>query len=610
MPPRYFDIHRETIYIPMRDGVRLAANLYMPATEGECVPGPHPTIIERTPYDRTNATLVRHCTFFARRGYVAVAQDVRGRFESEGKPEPFGPVDVEDGFDTCEWLSTQPWCDGKIGTMGTSYSSMNQAHLAASDPPGLASQFMNQGFSNNFNGRIRQGGALRQSMVAWIFRQAPLSKEALVDPALRDLLQTCFADTQKWLSRGPIRRGVTPLRHVPEYENHAVQITTRGELDRWWTRRGIWMEGRWDELPDVPRYLASGWYDSHSHVITDAFGKLAMRQEAPTRLIMGPWTHGSLTPEIPRAGEAYFGPEATLEWNELRLAWFDETLRDMDAGLSDLPPVRIFVMGGGTGLRVRNEAELAVDVGGYWRYENEWPPADAKPTEFYFHEAKTLALEPSQKPKNATTYRFNPQDPVPTVGGPLSSVQGLQMVPGAFDQRARPELGHRDDLPLASRADVLVFQTPPLREGIEVTGHPRAVLYVSSSAPDTDFTVKLIDVYPSNADFPDGLALNVTDGILRVRYRESWTHPELLESGEIVRLEVELPPTSIFFAAGHRIRVDVSSSNWPRFDVNPNTGEAMGRHRKTEVANNTLYHDRDHPSHLILPLLSREGEPS
>ncbi len=607
MPPRYFDVHRETTRVPMRDGVSLATDLYFPAQGGTPLPGPHPVVLERTPYDRTGTALARHCSFFARRGYVAVAQDVRGRFDSEGIPEPFGPVDVEDGFDACEWLMSQPWCDGNIGTMGTSYSAMNQAHLAASNPPGLASQFFNQGFSNNFAGRIRQGGALRQSMVAWIFRQAPVSREALADPALRELLMDCFARTQDWLAKGPIRPGTTPLRHLPEYEDHAVQITTRGELDAWWKRRGIWMEGRWDELPDVPRYLASGWYDSHSHVVTAAFRELSARQQSPLRLIMGPWTHGGLTPEIPRAGEAHFGVEAAPEWNELRLAWFDETLRGMDAGLGDEPPVKIFVMGGGSGLRLRNEPDLSIDVGGSWRFEEEWPPARTTYTPFYLGAGGSLSPEEPAADGAGTTFRFNPADPVPTVGGPLSSVQGLRMVAGAFDQCSRPDLGHEDDLPVASRPDVLVFQTPPLRRGVEVTGHIEARLFVSSSAVDTDFTVKLIDVYPPNPDFPDGLALNVTDGIQRARYRESPEKPALLSPGEVVSLRVELPPTSLYFAPGHRIRVDISSSNWPRFDVNPNTGDPMGRHRRFEIARNTVYHDRDRPSQVVLPLIPAKG---
>ncbi len=610
MAPRYLETHRTTTGIPMRDGVTLAADIYFPAEEGVPLDGPFPVILERTPYDRTGTAQARHCAFFARRGYVAIAQDVRGRYDSEGKPEPFGPVDVEDGFDTCKWIVEQPWCDGRIGTMGTSYSAMNQAHLASASPPGLASQFFNQGFSNNYDGRIRQGGALRQSMVAWIFRQAPVSREALADPALAALLRDCFADTQAWLQRGPIRPGITPLRHLPEYERHAVDITRRGTLDDWWKRPGIWMQGRWNTLPDVPRYLASGWYDSHSHTVTEAFAKLSRIQRQPVRLIMGPWTHGGLTPEIPRAGEAHFGASAALEWNELRLAWFDETLRGMHAGLDPQRPVHLFIMGGGSGLNVRSEAEGGIEVGGSWRSEEHWPLARTLKTPVYLHGEGTLSTEVPTGTPDGTTYRYNPLDPVPTVGGPLSSVQGLRMVPGGFDQRARPELGHADDLPLASRPDVLVFQTPPLRRGLEVTGSVEVILYVASSATDTDFTAKLVDVYPPNRDHPDGTAFNITDGIARARYRNGSTRPALLVPGEVVRIRIKLPPTATYFAPGHRLRLDISSSNWPRFDTNPNTGEPMGRHRRVTIADNTVYHDPEYPSHVVLPVIPREGQSS
>ncbi|MFO8059737.1 MAG: CocE/NonD family hydrolase [Bacillota bacterium] len=601
---RYFEILKESfIMIPMRDGVRLACDLYFPARGGEPLPGRHPVILERTPYDRTGARLASDCRFFARRGYVVVAQDVRGRYDSEGELDPFGPVDVPDGHDTCVWIGEQPWCDGRIGTMGTSYSSMNQAGLAMSNPPHLASQFMNQGFSNNYDGRIRQGGALRQSMVSWIFEQATRSPRAFRDRRLRQVLERANGQVQKWLARSPIRRGQTPLRHLPEYEDHVIQISTRGDLDDWWRRPGPWVEDSWDQMPDVPRYLASGWYDSHSHVISRAYGELRRRQSSPVRLIMGPWTHGGRTLEEPSSGEAHFGAEAAIEWNELRLAWFDQTLRGMDAGMNGRPPVSIFVMGGGSGRQVRSEAGVAVDVGGYWRDEEEWPLARTDYRPLYLRRGGDLNPLPPADDEGSTTYRYNPLDPVPTVGGPLSSIFELRMEAGAFDQRARPHLGHGDDLPLSSRADVCVFATPPLKEGIEVTGPVEAVLYVSSSAPDTDFTVKLVDVYPPNEDFPDGVALNVTDGIRRARYRRSPEQPEMMTPGEVVEVRVELPPTSLYFAPGHSIRVDVSSSNWPRFDLNPNSGEPVGRHHRVEIARNTIHHCRRHPSNVILPVI-------
>jgi len=601
---RYHDVTCTSgVMIPMRDGASLAADIYFPAREGSPLEGARPVILERTPYDRTAAERAKQCQFFARRGYIVVVQDLRGRFDSEGDLDPFGPADVPDGNDTCRWIAEQPWCDGQIATMGTSYASMNQAALAAGNPPALSAQFMNQGFSNHHDGRLRQGGALRQSMVAWLFRHATVSPEALADAPLKEVLHEADERVQQYLAHGPIRPGETPLRHLPTYEEHAVQITTRGELDEWWLRPGRWIDDSWKKVPDVPRYLASGWYDSHSHVISNAYQELVSHKDSPVNLLFGPWIHGSRTPEQPVSGEAHFGADAAVEFGEVHLAFFDEVMRGADAGVADAPPVRIFVMGGGSGRQIRSERETAVDVGGHWRYEKEWPLARTQYTPYYLHAYGELRDSIPCTSGGSTTYRYNPLDPVPTVGGPESSVSGLRMIPGAFDQRARPELGHENDLPLRSRPDVVTFETKQLGEGLEVTGPIEAVLYVSSSAPDTDFTVKLVDVYPENEDFADGLALNVTDGITRARYRKSYTKPQLLEPGEITQVRVSLPPTSLFFAPGHRLRVDISSSNWPRFDVNPNTGEPVGRHHRIEVANNTIHHSDTYPSHIILPVI-------
>lgn len=598
-----FDVQKqERMMIPMRDGVRLATDIYFPSENGEVVPGDHPVLLERTPYDRTRVSMAKDCRFFARRGYVVVVQDVRGRYDSEGEADPFGPIDVPDGYDTCEWIGRQAWCDGSIGTMGTSYSSMNQAALAMSGPPHLAAQFMNQGFSNHYTGRLRQGGALRQSMVSWIFHHITLSPAALADQELRRVLVDSSERVQEWLGRG-FGRGDTPLRHLPEYEDYVIQLMTRGDLDDWWREPGRWIDDSWESVPDIPRYLASGWYDSHSHVISWAYEELVERSESPVKLIFGPWTHGGLTPEVPTSGEAHFGVEAAMEWNQLRLAWFDQVMRGIDTGILEEPPVSIFIMGGGTGRQVRSEDGTAVDVGGRWRHEHEWPLARTDYRPYYLQGDGELSPDKPSGSRDSSTYRYNPLDPVPTVGGPLSSVRELRMAPGGFDQRARPELGHDDDLPLRGRPDVLVFETAPLEEGMEVTGPIEAVLYVSSTVPDTDFTVKLVDVYPPNVDFPDGVALNVTDGIMRARYRYSWTEPRMLQPGEITEVRVQLPPTALYFAPGHRIRVDISSSNWPRFDINPNTGEPSGRHRRIRIADNTIHHSPSHPSHVMLPVI-------
>ncbi|MBI4278676.1 MAG: CocE/NonD family hydrolase [Armatimonadetes bacterium] len=604
MARRHFDVIVEPqVMIPMRDGLRLAADVYFPAEGSQRLTQPLPVILERTPYDRTSAIRAQRFYFFARRGYAGVLQDVRGRYESEGEHDPFGAADVADGYDTCEWIGRQPWCNGRIASTGTSYTAMNQASLAMSGPPHLAVQFIRQGFSNHHNGRLRQGGVLRLTMVAWAFHQAAQSHAALRDPGLRAVLEEASARVQEWIARMPLRPGLSPLRHLPDYERFVMNISTRGELDEWWMQPGRYIENSWDRYPDIPVYLVGSWYDSHAHVTSWAYQELRRRMKSPVKLIFGPWTHGAQTSDVPTAGEAYFGPESTVEGDELQVAWFDQVLRGIDTGILDEPPVRIFVMGSGSGRWVRSQPHGTVDVGGRWRYEQEWPLARTRYAPYYFHGDGILSPAPPSAERESTGYRFNPLDPVPTVGGPISSMFGLKMEPGAYDQRARAALGHRDGMPLSSRSDVVVFQTPPLNEGIEVTGPIEAVLYVSSSAPDTDFSVKLVDVHPPNPDFPDGVALNVTDGIMRARYRNSWTRPEFLRPGEVVELRVQLPPTSLFFAPGHRIRVDISSSNWPRFEVNPNTGEPIGQHRRVEIATNTIHHSRDYPSHIVLPVI-------
>jgi putative CocE/NonD family hydrolase len=257
-------------------------------------------------------------------------------------------------------------------------------------------------------------------------------------------------------------------------------------------------------------------------------------------------------------------------------------------------------MGGGSG---RRNAEGRLVHGGGWRTEQEWPLSRARPTAYYLHTSGLLSPDLPSDETSSTTYRFDPSRPVPTIGGNISV--GYEIMPGGgYDQRCRwGVFGCTDRLPLAQRSDVLVFETQPLAEAVEVTGPIEVRLWISSSAVDTDFTAKLLDVYPPDADYPDGYALNLVDSIQRARYRDSVTEPRLLEPGEIYPLRIQLYPTSNLFAARHRIRLDVSSSNFPRFDVNPNTGDPLGRSRRMVVADNTVYHDRERPSHVLLPLV-------
>jgi putative CocE/NonD family hydrolase len=312
---------------------------------------------------------------------------------------------------------------------------------------------------------------------------------------------------------------------------------------------------------------------------------------------MGPWTHGGQTASF--AGEAEFGPDAAIDFNALRLRWFERWLKGSDNGVDRDAPVRLFVMGGGD---AHKTPEGRVFVGGRWRDEREWPLARTKPTSFYLHAGGLLAAAtPAQAPP--ARYLFDPRDPVPTIGGNVSS-EGMLMPRGAADQKCRKELWScKDTLPLSARNDVLVFQTGPLESPMEVTGRLIVNLWVSSNAPDTDFTAKLVDVYPPNRDFPAGVDLNVADGIVRARYRESVERSKLMQSGEITKVTIEMYPTSLVFGRGHRIRLDISSSNFPRFDLNPNTGEPLNNNRRWAIADNSVYHDPQHASHIVLPVI-------
>ena len=305
-----------------------------------------------------------------------------------------------------------------------------------------------------------------------------------------------------------------------------------------------------------------------------------------------------------------FGANSTLDnpkegsFNQQRLAFFDHWLKDADNGWQNKAPVKLFVMGGGSG---RRNPEGRLDHGGQWVDEKCWPPARVKETPFYLHRGGGLSIGLPTLSDPPSSYRFDPHNPVPTIGGNISS--GLPiMEPGGFDQRESEEFyGCQEPyLPLASRPDVLVFQTQPLAESLEVTGPVTVHLWISSTAVDTDFTAKLVDVYPPSRDYPEGYALNLTDGILRAKFRNSWSDPELLEPGQVYPITIDLYPTSNRFARGHRIRLDISSSNFPRLDVNGNTGVNPALSPIKIPADNSVYHDRSHPSHLVLHAAAAE----
>ena len=607
---------RRDVMTAMRDGVRLACDVYLPARDGQPVDGSFPVILERTPYGKSQVSRSERtaadprprsraevAAYFVRHGYVVVYQDCRGRYGSEGAFVKY-LGDAEDGYDTVVWLTRQPWCNGTVCTMGLSYAAHTQAALACLNPPGLAAMFLDSGgFSNAYQSGIRQGGAFELKQATWAFTNARVSPAVRADAIAGAAMAA--VDLKEWFTRMPWKPGHSPLQWAPEYEAYLFEQWTHGAFDDYWRRAGIYAEGFYDRFADVPMVHMSSWYDPYTRTASDNYAALSRRKTAPVRLILGPWTHGDRSST--HAGDVDFGPEATLDGHlapdylELRRRWFDRWARGVENGGEGEPVVRIFVMGGGSG---RRTPEGRLDHGGRWRAEADWPLPGTRFTPYYLHGDGMLAPAEPASGAAPLAYSYDPRHPVPTVGGTISSGAPV-MEGGAFDQREEPRFfGSRPPyLPLATRPDVLVFQTPPLAEEVEVTGPIVVRLWVASDCPDTDVTAKLIDVHPPNEDYPQGFAMNLTDGILRMRYRDSWEQPELMTPGAVYEVAITPFPTSNRFARGHRIRLDISSSNFPHFDINPNTGGPEGTDQSVRVATNRVYVDRDHPSHVVLPVI-------
>ncbi len=616
-PQQYGVVVERNVMMTARDGIRLGTDVYRPALPAAgnpgsigltpdglaAVEGTFPVILERTPYDKTGLGLRRKGHYYARRGYVVVIQDVRGRFTSEGEWYAFGD-EGPDGYDTCAWIVEQPWSNGKIATTGCSYAGCTQSALASLDPPGLAGMFVEEGPWNYHTASMRHNGACEMRFMVYAFRMATTSKEALSDPRLRQSLDSAFANVAQWVANAPLKKGVSPLAEVPSYEQWHLDVLTHGDLDEYWRRPGYGPELYYDQHADVPTVYFGGWYDSYARSTCTNYVELTERKESQQALIMGPFTHGTGSAEVSHAGDVDFGRDAAIyDMNELRLHWFDYWLKGEETGAAHTKPVQIFVMGGGSGKR---NSDGRLDHGGHWRAEDEWPLARTQWTPFYLHADGDLNSDAPSSSSRASSFTFDPANPVPTIGGNLSAGDPV-LVAGAYDQRGDERFfGYTGSLPLAARPDVLVFQTPPLAKEIEVTGPLTVKLWISSTAIDTDFTVKLLDVHPPNGDYPQGFAMNVTDSIQRARYRNSRESAEFLTPDTPTPISIVMYPTSNVFARGHRIRLDISSSNFPRFDVNPNTGEPLGRHTRLEEAHNTVFHERGRASHIVLPVIPSE----
>ena len=605
----YNVVIEHNVMAPMPDGVELAADIYYPAFGESRAPGTFPVILERTPYNKAAAAQVTKGKYFARRGYVCVIQDVRGRFASEGEWYAFAK-EAEDGYATVEWLGAQSWSTGKVGTMGDSYAGSDQSALATLNPPHLATMIVAVGASNYYHSSMRHNGALEQRFFIYALRMAATSKEADADPALKTALQQVLMEkVPEMVRQFPLKAGTTLLRRLPSYERWALDILTHADYDDYWKGfRGYTPSEYYDEHADVPTLYWGGWYDSYARNTTESYVRLSALKTSPQYLLMGPWTHGQY--EVTHAGDLDFGTEAHVNYLDMKLLWFDHWLKGLHSEAADWSPVRFFTMGTGDGRRVIQGAPGGprdfpgrIYHGGTWRNAPDWPLPGARFTPYYLHGGGMLSPdEPSADASEPSRFTFDPRNPVPTIGGGISAVDDT-MQPGGFDQRGRADFfGCQDTLPLNARPDVLTFQSPPLDEALEVTGPIEMHLWASSSALDTDFTAKLIDVYPPSTEHPDGLAINITDSIIRARYRNGYEKPELLTPGQACELVFQLYPTSNVFKAGHRVRLDISSSNWPRFDVNPNSGGLLGLEQRCQEAHQTVYHDAEHPSHVVLPV--------
>lgn len=580
------------VMIPTRDGKRMATDVYRPARNGVAVGDRLPLLLERTPYNKTaSKDIAEH---FAKHGYVVAVQDIRGRYKSEGTFLKVQPADATDGYDVIEWLARQQYTNGIVGMWGTSFAAHMQAGAAQMHPPALKTTVINMGgMSNAWDHGVRYRGAYEMGrQLTWAWSQ--MSADAR-SPAVKKLLEQ--EKVEDWYAVQPMRRGLNPLSVVPEYEAWYMDFFEHADYDAYWKDPMLNWSEHYAQTSDIPMIQIGGWYDIFLAGTFENFLGLRALKQSPQRILVGPWTHhGNMRPF---AGDVSFGDAAAIKDfdGDFHLRWFDHFLKGIATGTEQEASVRLFVMGSGDG---HKDADGRLFHGGYWRDSDVWPLAGTRMVPYYFHANGSLSTDKPREAVSATTYTFDPADPVPTIGGGSSA----RLKDGGYDQREDPRFPPSKPpyLPLRARADVVVFQTEPLTQDIEIVGPIKVVAYASSNKTDTDFTAKLIDVYPSSDDWPAGFDLNLTDAIVRGRYRATRDHAVMLAPGRVYPFTIEPFPTANVFKKGHRIRVDISSSNFPRFDVNPNTGEPMGTSRRQVTADNTIYHSAAYPSYILLPI--------
>jgi len=593
------------VMVPMRDGVKLATDLYIPAENGYPASKKLPALLLRTPYNKDGwgPKIVR---FFAEHGFLSVAQDCRGRFKSEGTFYPFID-DPKDGYDTIEWLAEHPFCNGKVGMHSVSYMAWVQFHAATQKPPALVTMIPHQGPINAYHYSMRGGGALHLGLLRWVLSVAASSQEAQHDPeaaaAIREM--TGSESFLEWSAKIPWQRGQTPLAKFPAYEDAAFELYfENNDYTDYWRQPGLGMDEFFDSFPDMPILWVTSWFDWYPRTISDGYQKMVKMGRQNQHLLVGPWTHNNFKTIV---GDVNFGNQGGRinsydDFLQLELAWFNRWMRgDTTADIGE--PVKFFMMGGGGGERAENGR---LNHGGSWIVGNAWPPKGVDPTRFYLAPGGGLSRGKPPAESSSTTYSYDPGNTVSSNGrcitayGPAAKFGFAGMGPrDQIDLETLPGHGYPDQ-PIAARPDVVVFQTPPLETDLRIAGNINVDLSVSSDAPDTDFYVKLLDVYPASDDYPRGYSFPVSEGILRARYRDGFEKPVLMEAGEVYRLEFPLEPAANLFQAGHRIQIYICSSNFPNFDINPNTGDPNDR--VARVANNTIHHDAVRASYITLPI--------
>ncbi len=591
--PRYDSVAiTRDVMIPVRDGLLMAADLYRPVRSGVLDTAPLPVLLNRTPYERES--LAGSARYFAERGYVVAVQSLRGRYNSQGVFLKVQPADATDGYDAIQWLAKQPYANGKVGMWGQSFAAHSQAGAAQLKPPALATLVLNMGgLANGWDHGVRYRGTYEMGrQITWAWQQLLADAKR---PEVKAVLER--EKVEDWYARQPMPRGLNPLSVEPTYEAWYLDFFEHADYDDFWKDRMVNWSEHYDETADIPMLHVGGWYDIFLAGTFMNYSELKKRNTTPQRILVGPWTHsGNLRPY---AGDVSFGPEGAISdfQTAFHIRWFDHFMKGAATGVEREAPVRLFVMGTGDG---HKDADKRLFHGGMWRDYPSWPVPSTRFVSYYFHGDGTLSTSKPTEARSATTYTFDPAHPVPTIGGGSSA----RLKDGAYDQREDPRFppSAAPWMPLRSRSDVVVFQTAPLSDDMTVIGPISVTLHASSDRTDTDFTAKLVDVYPPSVEWPGGFDLNITDAIVRGRYRATRDHQVLLKPGQVYEFTIAPFPTANVFKKGHRIRVDISSSNFPRFDVNPGTGEPLGKNRRMVTQDNTVYHSARYPSHIVLPL--------